>query len=73
MALVKNTIKTEIKGAFTQVMNDESDNREGAIDRVADKLADAVINAIQSATINYSGGLSAPNGPVSGTFNGNLS
>ena len=32
MALVKATIKSEIKEAFTQVMDQQDDDREGAID-----------------------------------------
>lgn len=72
MALVKNTIKNEIAAAFTQVINDESEDREDTIYRVADKLADAVMNAIKSAAIVYENGLIAPNGAVTGTFNGEL-
>ena len=41
MPLVKATIKSEVKEAFTAVMNQQGDDREGALDKVADKLADA--------------------------------
>ena len=59
-----------IKKAFTQVMADEGD-RDAALDKVADALADAVVKAIKSMTITYSAGLVAPamGGPVTGTFN----
>lgn len=69
MALVKTAIKEAAKAAFTQVMNQE-DDREGAIDKVADSLAQTIIAAIQSATITYTGGLIAPpsGGPVTGAF-----
>lgn len=71
MSLVKATIKSEVKEAFTAVMNQQGDDREGALDKVADKLADAIINAIKSQQITYSAGLVAPSkgGPVTGTFN----
>jgi len=68
MPLNKSTIKEEVKSAFLQVMNQQDDDREGAIDKVADKIADAVINAIMSAQITYTSGLVAPMGPVTGTF-----
>ena len=69
MTLVKATIKASVKTAFTEVMNQE-DDRAGALDKVADALADAGIAAIKSATITYTAGLVAPpsGGPVTGTF-----
>lgn len=75
MPLVKATIKSEVKEAFTAVMNQQGDDREGALDKVADKLADAIINAIKSQQITYSAGLVAPSmgGPVTGTFNYDIS
>ena len=71
MPLVKATIKSEVKEAFTAVMNQKDDDREGALDKVADKLADAIINAIKSQQITYTAGLVAPSmgGPVTGAFN----
>lgn len=71
MPLVKATIKSEVKEAFTAVMNQQDDDREGALDKVADKLADAIINAIKSQQITYTAGLVAPSmgGPVTGAFN----
>lgn len=75
MPLVKATIKSEVKDAFTAVMNQKDDDREGALDKVADKLADAIINAIKSQQITYSAGLVAPSmgGLVTGTFNYKIS
>lgn len=74
MALAKGTIKTDIAAAFKAVMDDQTDDRNGAIDRLADQLANAMIAAIQSATIVYTAGLTTPTGggPVTGTFNGKL-
>lgn len=73
MALVKATIKEEVKLAFMQVINQQDDDREGAVDKVADKLADAVINAIKSATITYTTGLTTSMGPVTGVFGNTIS
>ena len=67
MPMVKGTIKAEIKQAFVQVMND-TENREASIDKVAESLATAMMNAIQSITITYVGGLVSPTGVVTGTL-----
>lgn len=71
--LVKQTIKSEIKSAFTEVMNQANDDRDGALYKVSDKLADAIINAIKSATITYTTGLVTSMGPVTGTFGNTIS
>ena len=70
MPLVKETIKTEIKTAFEQVMNQSDDDRAGAIDKVADKIASTIVEAIKSVQITYAGGLVAPamGGPLTGIF-----
>lgn len=73
MPLNKAAIKGEVKSAFTQVMNQQDDDREGAIDKVADKIADAIVNAIKSTQITYSAGLVSPMGAVTGTFNYTIS
>lgn len=67
MPMVKETIKAEIEQAFVQVMNDTED-REASIDKVAESLATAMMNAIQSITITYVGGLVSPTGAVTGTL-----
>ena len=56
MALVKATIKNEIKSAFTAVMDQGGD--------------EAVVNAIKSVQLTYTAGLVAPTGggPVTGTL-----
>ncbi|MFR9545357.1 MAG: hypothetical protein SNJ29_07240 [Rikenellaceae bacterium] len=72
MALVHATIKSEVAAAFEAVMTQADDDRSGAIDTVADKIATAIENAIKSMEITYSTGLVAPagtaGGPVTGTF-----
>lgn len=70
--LTKPTIKNEIKNAFTLVMEQE-EGREDAIEKVADKLADAMINAIKSMEITYTAGLTTSAGPVTGIFNCQIS
>lgn len=67
--LVKETIKAGIYTAFTEVM-DQEEGREKALDTLAGKIADAVIEAVKSAQISYTAGLIAPamGGPVTGTF-----
>ena len=73
-AIDKNTLKADTKQAFVQVMNDSSDDREGALDKVAESLTAAIIKAIKSADINYLAGLIAPpgGGAVTGIFEGGL-
>ena len=68
----RNSIKTDIVAAFKSEMNNQTDDREGAIDNISDKIAAAIEKAIKSADIVYISGLVAPNGPVTGTFSGNL-
>ena len=72
--LDENKIKEDIAQAFTQVMHEASDDREGAIRRVAAQLAQAVVEAIRSAEVVYTSGLVAPagGGAVTGKFEGSL-
>lgn len=72
--LDENKIKEDVARAFTQVMDDTSDDRQGAIDRVAAQLARSIAEAIRSAEVVYTSGLMAPagGGAVTGTFEGSL-
>ncbi len=72
--LDEGKIKEDVARAFTQVMNDTSDDRQGAIDRVATELAKSIADAIRSAEITYSSGLIAPagGGAVTGKFIGSI-
>lgn len=72
--LNKSAIRADIKSAFTSVMNQEGD-RDAALDKVADKIASAVVDAIKSIQITYSSGLIATpqGGPVTGAFNCKIS
>lgn len=69
--LNKNNIKSDIIEAINSVKDQETD-RDQAINTFADKLADSIINAIRSSTIEYLTGLTSPSGPVTGIFQGNL-
>ena len=69
MALNKATLKTKIVG----IMNDMLTRENTSVDEFATRLSNAIDDYIKEATINYTSGLTAPNGAVTGTFNGNLS
>lgn len=69
MALNKATLKTKIVG----IMNDMLTRENTSVDEFATRLSNAIDDYVKEATINYTSGLTAPNGAVTGTFNGNLS
>ena len=72
MALVKQTLKTEIKSILNSLKT-ETDQAQ-AIDEFADRLATAIDNYIKTATVNTTvTGSSATGGPVTGTGIGTLS
>lgn len=64
-----------LKGKIASLLTDMLDRNETSIDEFATRLATAVVEEVQEATINYQSGLVAPSGggPVTGTFTGNLS
>lgn len=69
--LDKNTLKLNLKQAFADQRVKE-DNWEAALDDLCEKISTAIDEYVKSAAIQYINGLHAPNGPVTGTFNGNL-
>lgn len=71
MALNKNRLKAEIKAAFTAEQEETTDPL-AALDRIAEKLANCIVDEIKELNINYTSGLSAPNGPVSGNINATI-
>ena len=72
MALVKQTLKTEIKSILNSLKT-ETDQKQ-AIDEFADRLATAIDNYIKTATVNTTvTGSSATGGPVTATGTGTLS
>ncbi len=68
MALNKQNLKNNI----VQLMSDMMTREEISIEEFAARLSNAIDVYIKEATIVYSSGLSAPNGVVTGMFNGNL-
>jgi hypothetical protein len=68
MSLNKNNLKTDIKDIITDMRSRE----ENSDDEFADRLATVIDSYVKNATIIYQSGLIAPNGPVTGTFQGKL-
>ena len=68
MALDKNQLKQEIK----QILQDMMQRDNASFEEFAERLSTAIDNYVKQAEIIYTGGLSAPSGAVTGTFNGNL-
>lgn len=68
MALDKGQLKTEI----INLMTDMRTRTENADNEYADRLVNAIDDYVKGATVVYQNGLIAPQGPVTGTFNGNL-
>ena len=66
MPLNKVTLKNKLVQIFSQ------EGTESNVEQVAQQLADAIDEYVKEAKIVYTAGLVAPNGPVTGTFNGNL-
>jgi len=64
--------KTDLKNDIIQIMNDMMKREETSIEEFATRLSDSIDTYVKAADINYTGGLIAPNGAVSGTFNGTL-
>lgn len=72
MALDSNRLKAKIKEAFEAEQQEQNDHNT-ALDSIADKLAQAIVEEIKQLRINYSNGLLAPNGAVTGTINASIS
>lgn len=68
MALNKASLKTNI----VQIMEDMITREENSIDEFAERLSTAVDTYVKEATIIYTAGLTAPNGAVTGTFQGSI-
>lgn len=68
MALNKGQLKADIK----TLMADMRTRTENADDEYADRLVNAIDQYVKGAEIVYQAGLVAPQGPVTGTFSGNL-
>ncbi len=71
MALDTARLKERIKAAFEAEQTEEEDY-QASLDRIAGKLAECIINEIKQLKINYTNGLAAPNGPVTGNINATI-
>lgn len=69
MALNIERLKGKIKAAYQAEQTEEVDHN-ASLDRIAQKLSEAVIEEIKEAQIQYSTGLVAPSGggPVTGSM-----
>lgn len=65
MAMTSATIKNAILANYPGTPSVEQVNG-------AQTIADAIVATIASATIIYTSGLAAPDGPVTGVFTGSL-
>lgn len=68
MALNKDTLKIGIAALLTDMMT----RQNVSIDEFSTRLSDMVDTYVKGADIVYTSGLTAPNGAVTGTFEGNL-
>ncbi|MXV37670.1 hypothetical protein GO491_03095 [Flavobacteriaceae bacterium Ap0902] len=67
MALNKDRLKNKIIATMQQIRTEE-DNPEQSMEKFADELALAIVEEIKQITINYTSGLMAPNGAVTGSL-----
>ncbi len=68
MALNEAQLKNDVVKLLTDMM--QRDNT--SIDEFATRLSSSITSHIKNAEIVYTSGLIAPNGAVTGVFNGNL-
>lgn len=61
-----------LKGNLLDIVTEMRTRSEISDQEFCNLLGDAIETFVKSATINYISGLAAPNGPVTGTFNGQL-
>lgn len=64
--------KTGLKSNIKQLLTDMRTREDISDDEFATRLSNAIDTYVKTATIVYMAGLTAPNGAVTGTFNGNL-
>ncbi|MWB92993.1 hypothetical protein GON26_01340 [Flavobacterium sp. GA093] len=68
MGLNKGALKQDILDIITDMRNRD----ENSDDEFATRLSTAIDTYVKTAVIVYQSGLTAPNGAVTGTFQGNL-
>lgn len=64
--------KTALKNNIAQIMNDMMERDSNSIDEFATRLAGVIDAYVKQASVVYTSGLVAPNGNVTGVFNGHL-
>ncbi|UWY28797.1 hypothetical protein N4T20_02480 [Flavobacterium sp. TR2] len=69
MALDKERLKEKIKDAF-QAEQTEQEDHNASLERISDKLAQAIVEEIKALKIEYTSGLVAPSG--GGTVTGTI-
>lgn len=69
MALNKGQLKID----FKKLLVDMRTRKENSDDEFAERFANLMDAYIKTADINYASGLTSPQGPVGGSFQGNLS
>lgn len=69
-----NRLKGKIKLAFEAEQTEENDHN-ASLDRISQKIAQAVVDEIKQAKVNYTTGLIAPSGggPVTGVITHTIS
>lgn len=72
MALDTGKLKTDLKRLYQQA-RDNNEGADAALDAFIEGMGDVIEAYVKSITITYTTGLSAPNGPVVGTFEHTIS
>lgn len=67
-----SSTKQVAKNSIKQVLEDMLTRENNSTEEFADRLVDVMEVWLKQATIEYVNGLIAPNGAVTGTFNGQL-
>ncbi|TWI22204.1 hypothetical protein [Sphingobacterium siyangense] len=64
--------KQELKSGIVSIVRDMQKRDADSVEEFAERLAGAIDTYVKGAKITYTSGLVAPNGAVTGTFNGKL-
>lgn len=67
MALNKDRLKNKIKTVMEEIRTEEN-NPDQSMEKFANDLATAIVEEIKELKINYTSGLTAPNGAVTGSL-----
>ncbi|WAC40589.1 hypothetical protein [Pedobacter sp. SL55] len=72
MALNKPKLITDLTTLYDATLDNGELSPAEAKTKFIQELANAIEAYVKSATVKYNSGLTAPNGAVTGTFNGGL-